>query len=152
MDRRHSIVLAILVGCAIACGSSSPSPSPTEQRPPEKFVAPNSTHSITISSATNPGTSGSPSIVTCVSESGRDTLAWLASSGTLGNPAFQAGSQFGAYAPPASCAGATQCASGNYNISLCPGGTCVNKSFDYVINVTSGAQNVAIYGRIIINR
>ncbi len=180
MDRRHSILIAILIA-TIGCGSpkresssntassdtppssSSPTASAPLPTPPVTNTAggeppvlagmpPTSSHTISLNASTDPGNSGSPSIVTCVSERGRDTITWVTANGsTLGNPAFPAGTNLGPYAIPASCNGATQCTV-TYNIALCPGGTCYPNTYSYTINVVTGVLNVPIYGHIIINK
>ncbi len=170
MDRRLSIVLAILITAAIGCGSPQGEPpgTPTPGNPPATSAPttspspsmegtasmggtpiltgtpPTTTHSVSLTTSTSPGGSGSPSIVTYISESGQDTMAWSVPSGTV---SFPNGTNLGVYTP--TCA-STRCTSGNFSINSvnCPTGTCVGQSFDYTIQ----AGTHVIYGRIIINR
>ena len=171
MDRRHSILIALLIAVTIGCGSpksessgnTSPGNPPSSNSPTASALpttappasteggalmptgsAPSTLHTVSLSTSTNPGSLGSPSIVTCISESGGDTMAWKVPSGTI---FFPSGTNLTVYTP--TCSG-TECQSGKYSVNSvnCPTLTCVGKTVDYTIQTGS----TVIYGHIIINK
>lgn len=164
MDRRHSIVLAILVAGAVHCGSKtessgnpSVSPSPADTQPPATAlpttpsaggtgaagVPPQTLHTVTLTTSTDPGSAAAPSLVTYISESGADKMIWNGSTTTT----FPSGTNLGVYTPTCN---SNQCTSGNYTVTVgnCPTGSCVGLQFDYTVRVGT----TTIYGRIIIKK
>lgn len=149
MNRRLPALL-MLIGGVIACNPSSTTPPPRETPPPSETAPPatpsgdrgpaQTNHAIGVSTSTNLGSANNPSIVTYVSQSGKDTVSWSCPAGQGSLSISGLATTNGPYAP--SCPSSISCVSGNYT-GTWPDGT----PLDYQIRVGTYGP---IYGRIII--
>lgn len=129
MQRRLSILLAILIVITVRCAS----------RGPQHFVnAPRISHTITVSMNTDSGTQSGPTIETCVSQGAGDTIQWTTSDGST--LTFNWVVATGPKPYNVSCAGST-CNSGPFQQG--------NWSTDFDYKLTVGGSH-PICGRIII--
>jgi hypothetical protein len=127
MDRHPSTLLAIVIAAAVGCTNAATRPGP-----------PPTNHVVTVSTTSNPGGPGNPSIITYVWQPAGDMITWKSVDGTLTFTWITTPNPYS----HESCPSSKECDSGAFG-----GSWNSDQQFDYKLMVGTYGP---IYGRIII--